>query len=382
MRVKAVVMMLIAVLLCLSGCVTIREINQLNFVLACAVDYDPQTEEYIITNQVQVTKPRGEIQEGPSWLLYQARGRTFFEAARNLSKQSSRRMNYTHCHVYIVGEEMAKKGIKGLVDFLQTDAETRVSQSVLLVAQGRASDLLAVNEGKESAPALAISQISEQIQRGSALAPRTTVRDFIRSLYAKPSYSVMQLIGRTAPDINAPQATDKFYIAGAGVFKDDKLIGYLTPQEARGYLWIMGELESAVLVGTTPDGKSKFSFEVNDVNSKVKPDIRQDELTVNISVNTITNISQFEEHYSIDTPETILEFQKVEAEVIEREIKAAIAKAQQLKADIFDIGDKLHKYHPEIWRQFESDWPATFADLKFVVQVKSKIIGTGRITGI
>ncbi|MTI80965.1 MAG: Ger(x)C family spore germination protein [Firmicutes bacterium] len=382
-QVKLLSVMLIIIMFFSTSCVTVREIDELNFIMATAFEYEPKTGLYIITVQVPKTVPKGEQPMGPQWMIYQAKGKSLFEAIRNLGKESPRRMYFGHCDIYIIGDEFAKKGIKSLLDFLQRDGETRVSTSHFLLAREPINKLLAISDGQEALPALSLEKLVEVVLKTNSQSPKVTVRDYLKDYMKEASYSVLPLVGTSTPDMEKKEeVTTKFIVSGSGVFKRDKLIGYLRPLESRGYLWAVGKLKAAIIVGTVTnkDKEVKVSYEIVSAESKVEPVIQGEELQVNIKVKATSHLGELDGNLNVDDPKNITQLEKVLNELIKKEVRMAVSKTQELRADVFDVGEKLHKFHPEVWKQVKGDWENVFANITFNIQVESSVIRTGRIT--
>src|SRR5687768_2804645 len=107
---SAVVVLVLLVLL--AGCGK-QELNQMALVMAVGLDKD-KSGTYRVTAQIvrpadargSTGAPSGGTGE-PVWTA-SAEGRSIFEAIRNLSRFSSRRVFWAHNKVIVVGEELAK----------------------------------------------------------------------------------------------------------------------------------------------------------------------------------------------------------------------------------------------------------------------------------
>lgn len=379
MRLTAVSIILLVILtICCGGCVSARDIDTLNFIMALAFDYDPEKGEYTLTVQVPVTSSKQEAQES-KWLVYQARGESLFEAIRNLAEQSPRRMFFAHCDIFLMGEEFARSGVVGMLDFLQRDGEPRTGSSHVFVTMGKAAKFLTVKEVREDIPATAIEKINESAQRSNAKTASNTVRDFIKGQITHPSVSLAPLLDVAKPDLKAGEASNKYLVEGMGVFKKEKLIGFLTPVETRGYLWAKGKIKSTALVGTLPDKGVRVTYEIISSKASLKPVLGDNSLTVNIEVKANSHLAETDGYLDVFRQETITGLESALKDLITEEILVTAAKSQELKADIFGIGEKLHRFHPDAWKTLEADWDDYYSRAVFNVQVETSLIRTGRI---
>lgn len=378
MKVKLLALLLILAVLC-SGCVFIREITEINFVLGAAFDYNPQTDMYIVAVQTPIPVPRGEQAPDPGWMVYQAEGKSIFEAVRNLGHQSPRKMFWAHTDVYIVGQELARHGIKPVMDWLQRDEEPRVNE-LLILADGKASDILAIEDGREVVPMVTLERIIRESERVHAKAPMVTLRMFIQEYLSYSPYNVVPVVKSTKADVDTPGAKNVFHVSGSGVFRGDKLVGHLDPRETRGFLYARGRVESTVFTASVPPDNTRVAFEVVGLKSSIQPVVQDGTILVNITVDVTTQLAQVEGVIGADNPDTMKQLEAIVANIVEREIRETINRAQNMKTDFFGVGELLYKFHPGVWRQVEDDWENIFADLEFNVVVESTVIRTALIT--
>lgn len=103
-----------------SGGVSLRELNQLNVVMATGIDYDPEKKEYIVA--IQSVKPattKGGGISKESVYTAKATGKTIMEASKNLRATTSGKLIWFHSKSFILGGELIKsKDLKEVVDFL------------------------------------------------------------------------------------------------------------------------------------------------------------------------------------------------------------------------------------------------------------------------
>lgn len=149
--------LLIVFLLFTTGCWNRRELNELAIALAIGID-STKDGQFLLT--AQVVNP-GELATGNSGggtgtsptVIYQAKGKTVFEAFRKMTKESPRKIYPSHLRILVIGESLAKKGIGKPLDLLTRDWELR-SDFYIVVAKGmRAEEILKVPTSLEKIPA-------------------------------------------------------------------------------------------------------------------------------------------------------------------------------------------------------------------------------------
>ena len=66
---------------------------------------------------------------------------------------------------------------------------------------------------------------------------------------------------------------------------------------------------------------------------------------------------------------------------MKKELAAVIARLQEKKMDVIDIGNTVYKKDPALWKKWEKDWDNIFANIQFVIDVEVNIKGTSMILG-
>lgn len=122
---KRFLILFIIVFITLNGCWSRRELDTLAIVTAIGID--KAKEDGKISVAFQILKPSevktpssGSTGSGGSkgvWVLTST-GYTVFDAARNATMQSNRRLFFPQNKIIVIGEEMARASIAPLLDFL------------------------------------------------------------------------------------------------------------------------------------------------------------------------------------------------------------------------------------------------------------------------
>ncbi|WP_041667350.1 Ger(x)C family spore germination protein [Acetohalobium arabaticum] len=146
-----------------SGCWSSREFDSLALVKGIGVDLAKEEDRVKFT--VQLSKPQEQQGGGQSGGAAQqfwttsSTGYSIFEANRNLVKTVGRQPFYSHSEVVIIGEELARQGIKPYIDLFNRDPELR-RRSYIAIARGEeAEKILQSSHGIESLSAIAVKQI-------------------------------------------------------------------------------------------------------------------------------------------------------------------------------------------------------------------------------
>lgn len=364
-------------LLCLflvlaSGCWDRRELEKLAVVLTMGLDLAAQGSDYKVSFQIvragQLQSPgaSGPASSGgdggskPIWIL-QSTGPTLFEAIRNANFQSSRRPFLSHNQVLIFGERLARQGLFPVLDFLVRDHEPRNTQWLLLTPDDPAAVLDAA-AGLELVSAVAIADLIQDFHLTSQIKP-VRLFEYVETMRSRTTANVLPII-----KTKETAGKKELVIDGTAIIKDDRLIGTLDRKETRGLLWVLGEVQGGVITVDLPDG-GKATFEIFNASTKVKVGFAEGTVHAKIEVKANVGLGNQTTHADLTTPGQTKKVQALQAGVIAREIRAALAKAKEYKADIFGFGEYLYKHDHKTWQRLYQDWDRYFTGVEVEIEV-------------
>jgi len=377
-----------------AGCWNRREIESIGFVLAAGIDEAPQQGKIQVT--VQIAKPfaigggeavRGAADEKPFWTV-SSTGYTVFEAVRNLLSQSPRRPFWAHNRFILIGEGLARKGIRDALDLFCRDGESRLRVWMVVVKGAKASDLLQAEFELERMPSEGGMGLLQGARQGLSTIGEGMLNDFLQRLEGEG----IDPIATRAEIVPRPQEFDirgelkretiggSARLTGAAVFKDDRLVGWLNKPETRGFNWVMGKVRSGIIVIENPREEGKFiGLEILGARGGFKPEVRNGKVTVAVKIEADANVGYVQGFIDLlRMPEAWSSMERRMATVIENEVLAAVAKAQELGSDIFGFGAELNRRYPKKWAdEFRDRWDEEFRKIDVKVEVKAKLRRTG-----
>ena len=92
------------------------------------------------------------------------------------------RITWAHSTVIAIGEEYARAGIAGLIDFLARAESTRETAVLVVVKGGTASDLMNVEHGLEQMPSAAVLDVVRNGAYMTSTSAVSTVNDLLKLL--------------------------------------------------------------------------------------------------------------------------------------------------------------------------------------------------------
>jgi spore germination protein KC len=363
----------------LTGCWNRRELNTLAIVQALGID---RTENGQISITAEILRP-GEVKGasgtgGEAVWVVTSTGETVFDAIRNASLKTTRKLYFPHNKVIIIGEETARAGVKPLLDFLGRDPEIR-RRSYIFIARGKAKPILQGVHEQENIPSHAIEG-SVQGTKASSKIPKRILKDFLETIDSRTSSSVVPGI-LLLEKSEGGQSIKVVALDQTAIFKKDKLIGWFDGRETRGLLWILNEVKSGIIIVKSPKEENKnVSLEIIQTTSKIKPEIKDEKLTITVEIKEEGNLAEQMSEVNLTQPEYFHELEIRQAAVIKEEVNAALTKAQAWGVDIFKFGEEFHRKFPQEWSALEQNWEEEFKELEVNVEVVAQLRRVGITT--
>jgi len=356
------VFLLILSLGLLGGC-GFKDIDKRFFVVALGIDAsDNEKKPYRLSLLLAVPSPK--IEPGASKTQIETIDtETIAEGVRMLKSYVDKELDFGHCKVFIIGEQIARENYQGLLQWM---LRRRDIQSVADIAIGKpdAETNLKVKPVSERYPGNTLFLSFGADGTESSYTYVESLSDFARRSVEEgldPLMPVIQKDGKQSFVINRTALLDK---------KRVKLI--LSPAESQLYNQLAedftkssmhGMFQGLDLVVAITDMYSKFR--INKQNG-------QDTITLDVKIKVV-----FEE-----APKGIYEDQwkPIEQDLNREYAKSCIAllkKIQRANVDPIGFGLRYRATHPgkDAWKEWQSIYP----DIKFVVNANIKIEGTGII---
>lgn len=353
----------------LSACWNYREIDKFIILAGAAIDKDKDTNEYIFT--AELVEPIGK-ERGFKSKIIQTKGDSIFNALRKGIEVNGKKIYWGHSKIIIISEEIAKYDLIYVTDVVLRDAEIRGDTKIFVSKDNTASEILYKTEkiGDE----IISYKINDTLKNQKSIPyyPNVNFRELTNQLLAKGASPIVPSV-----NMEIQEGTPMFRVGGSSVFKKDKLVGYLNDIETRSALFIKDEVKGGFLVVESEiDGKKyRNTLEVFGSQTKIKPEYKDNKLTMNINVEVDTGIIELsgEKDFIEEKGREIL--QKDAEEYVKKDMKKVIDKAQtDFQSDIFGFSGIIMREIPKEWKKkIEPNWEEEFKKLDTNIQVKINI---------
>ncbi len=370
---KMVCVIMSLVLLSLTGCWSYHGLNDMTIVTGVGIDIDPSTKEYLLTTEV-VDATATTMESGTKAKLVESRGKTVMDAVRNAKKRLLSKLYWGNNEILVVGSDLAKNGNLGnVIDWFLSDEECRETVGIVVSQEKTAKDILKIEGLDSSVVAFEIKKIIEQDQ--------TTVGT-IENVPLFRVFSILESPGRSVviPAFRNTKNDDKMVVEanGEAVFKGDKMIGYLDPEESKYYLFAVDGIHGGVInVSSKNDNTPDVALEISKNKTKSSYSYTGKNLKVILQTDTDVYLDEIDAHVDLLDENKIKEIETKAQNMIEDHTKAVIKKVQtEYNSDIFGFGNMIYKKDPQLWKQLEPQWDKLFPSIQVEVQSKVNIVNT------
>lgn len=384
-KIIVVSLMILAIML-LSGCSGGRELNELAIIISIGIDKSEN--DYLFTFQVLhpiAIASNKTVNESPI-TIYTETGKDLFEAKRRTTKQSPRELYNSHLRTVVFSEEVAKEGIAEILDFFVRDHELR-SDFYFFIAKGTtANHILRGLTPLEVVPGI---ELIRSLRTSEKLwAPTKTVQllELVNGIITDGKNPVLTGVEvhehtKHSNSIEALKQTNapKLVISNLAAFRGDKLAGWLTEDESKGYNYMMGNVKDTA-EDIQYDDQNEVVFEVVKTKAKSKVYLLNDKPAINVEIVLKTNVATQKGDLDITNQGIKDEVEWKMEQKVKNSCYTALESAQKdLGTDIFGFGDKIHKKYPKLWKKLKNNWNNEFVSLQVNIEVHVQIGNLGEV---
>lgn len=366
----------------ISGCWDRREINDVAFVSADAIDME--NDKYRMSVQIPLPGQLGQSgQRGGGggtggekpWYNDSQTGESGGDILDRQQLKLSRQINFSHRRIILFGEQISRAGLSRMLDILARVPQNRLTAQVL-ATEGPARDVLNTDADLEKYP----SEMIRELASASMKKPRS-LKDMVDQLLTEgidPSLPFV-VLDRTLPGAAAkPKKIVK--IDGIAVFRDDKLAGFLRGEQAVGAAIAMNDARNPIIVVPAKSGLGQLSLRIQNYDVKLKPSAEDGRLAMNIDIKIMGSMQENGSDVDETPLQNLDQVQRAAAEKIKNMVESAVTELQTVHlSDPIGFGDAFHRKNPKLWHQIAADWRQKYRDVRAVVSCSVHIEQTGSL---
>lgn len=368
----------------LGGCLS-EEINDIG--IAVSLGIDKSDAGYMLTYQVMNPKAiSAKSQNESPIVLYTESGKDLFSIIRKITEQSPRKMYHSHVRTIIFGEEIAKEGIKDLLDFFVREHEFRTDFYFLIAKGTTANNVLKVITPLETVSQMEVYHAIERFEKVWAPAKSIRIFELVNRIISDGDNPVMTGVEILDPN-DISDSNDnlklsnsaKLAVKNLGVFKNDKLVGWLTEDESRACNYIEGNVKSTVAY--IEYDHCLVSFEIYKVEAKRKVYLLNGKPAIKVGISLTYDINALEGELDLTDQNVIDKVnEKLEEKLLMLCNNVMKRAKEDFRTDIFGFGEDIHRAYPKLWKGIKNDWNNEFTELPISFTINAKLNNLGEST--
>lgn len=355
-----------------TSCWNYKEINDVEVVLGAAINIDKKNNQYVLISEVLVAPgKKGDIEIQSR--LVRSKGVSFYDAVRNFIELNGKIPYWAHTKVIIISDGTAGEGVVPVIDLVSRNPEVRPDMNILVSSEKTAEEILVAGIKEVQSASF---KIKDTLKSNSSIGTYEEV-DLWNFTHKLSEEGVSPVAPLVSIDRGVGKSTTK--VSGLAVFKEDKMIGSLSGEETKYYLFTQDKIEGPLLVmRENDDGKEvKITLEVYRNKTKLKAIKKEGKLAVKVDIKTDVGIGEIAGTANFIEKEKREQVEKHCEEMIKVKINNLVQKVQeQYNSDIFGFGRIIKKQMPDEWKKVGEKWDEKFKELEVDVNADVTIVKT------
>jgi len=406
-RISRYLALLLVITSFITGCSGARETDEIAYSVAIGLDASDDPDKVNVTYQIAVPRGLGQNggggKPGETSVALTIKAHNLATARDLFGVVSARRPNLSHTKIYVVGEELARKGLTSVFGPIMRFREFRGSMYLVVVNNGTAAEFINKNRSRlESLPSRYYESMMLSYQEGAYFLPSnihyfyTSLKSNSGSPYAAlvginpntgedqptghkhPAFRADAYLAGDVPRKQQPETGVEF--AGTALFnKEGKMVAKLSTIETRMLSILMGLPVSGYLVFTDPlKPKEKINIEFRP-GEKPKTTVKIIDGRAHITIDVLVEgqITSISSGIQNEKRELMDQLEKYVSQVLEDECRQLLSRTQAIGVD--PVGFGFHA-RPQFrtYQEFKAvDWERLYKEAEITVKVKTRIRRTG-----
>lgn len=362
MRRKLLLNLLIVMLVSstfISGC-GFKDIDKRFFIVGTGIDYSGDEEKpYRIT--IKLAVPSVSIDPGNSKSQVESiNTASIAEGVRLLKAQVDKEIDFGHCNVFLIGEELAKRNIQETVYWMTRRRDVQ-NISAIGIGSPTAEEVISKQPPVERFPGNSLDLFFSKDGTESSFTYVELLTDLFRRINEKGLDPILPIV--------SIKDDSTYVINQIALLNKEKIVLTLDPRETQLFNQLSGHLTQTSLFGTFHS--APYVVGINDIHTTYAYG-KQNQTLVNMKIKQAITFEEVPVHEAFNKSNEILN--KLE-KAYSDEIKQLLVKIQQTGVDPYGFGLRYRAIYD--LADFEKNWPPIYKELQFDIKTKMSIRGSG-----
>jgi spore germination protein KC len=167
-------------------------------------------------------------------------------------------------------------------------------------------------------------------------------------------------------------------VLGAGLFKKDRLIGYIDENMTKDLLWLRNELKGG-LYNVKDENGNITTLEIHNSKTKLKPKIEDGQILINAGITINVDIAELSGSVNYIDENGRKKLENDAEKQIKSDVENTVKFIQkEYDADAFGFGSIIKIKNNSYWKKMSSEWDNIYPEIE--VQVVPDVIIRGSAT--
>lgn len=362
----------------LTGCWDRKELSEIKVVAGMAIDKGEDGKYKVTVEALNAAELNTQTAAGNAPTVVEGiEGNSISEITHLFNEYYAQLLIFSHMKVLVISEEVASAGTLDFIDFLERNREIRDDFNIVIAKNGRAEDILKVSAHYRKASSLKLSPQLDHLMEDWGGDPGMNIINFISELNLEGKEPVLATV-RLKGDVDKGMSMDNIMkvtpdaivtVDSLAIFKDGKLVGFLSLEDSRNYLWVRNNLKTTSLSIECKKGDYS-AIRVTESKTEVTSKWKNEKPSIHVNIKAEGFIEGTQCYKSVDKLGTIEKYEQLINKTFSKKITETIANVQrQYQADIFGFGETMRRQDFHSFMKVKDKWDEEFAKADVKVDV-------------
>jgi Ger(x)C family germination protein len=342
----------IIVLIGLTGCSGLKNIQDLTYIVTIGMDYDEENEEFTVylqgLNFANVAKQEGAKPVEPVPIFVgSAKGETLNLAVRKLYKKSEPPLFFGHVETFVLSEEIVKHKFHEVITELGRNRSIRHTLRVFMT-EDNIEDVLNVKALFEYPAIYTVLFMKKNGELQDHELKPVHLMDFLRQYYEPMGTAKLPSVKVDTKSWKAEEAYPVLYLNKLAVFQQQKYVKSLPFEQALFLEWLLQE-QISVDQKVMMEDELVAALKLKTPKMKITYEKNKDSPIFSIVIDVQADLLEMIKSKPIE------ELTKKVGEDLTKQFTEIYEEGLQNELDLFNLGEKWYRTHPKKYKKLKEE---------------------------
>lgn len=373
----------------LTGCETHKEISDLGMVSAMGIE--KKDNKYLISVQVANIKKSTKMgtDNSSKVTLYTGTGNTCFEAIREVSTKSSKKLYFPHIKIIVIDDDIINENPEEIVDFFARDNEGNMNAYILVSKENTPSEILSTITAFEDVPAEYIYNsimLSEDAYGNTHILKFDDYIDYLIRPGIDPVFTKISLTNdsnekNNTETLNSIDLSSYISLGNILVFDKNNKLVELSEEESIAFNIINAKASNSIITLKCNNVDSYYTLEL--MNNKSSINFDSNKSNINIDLDLTYSISDYNCDKSLLNNDNIKEIKKDISKKLKENINDLLKKSIEYESDFIGFGPIARSTDKNYFDFQKNNWSKEgLPKIRFDTSIKIKLENRGDLINV